>query len=63
MTPKQLLRYCGSSPWAAVCAHVTVQTINNWLAKGMIPIDKQAFIQLRTKGALKADKIKEFKSS
>lgn len=58
MKPNELIKYCGTAAKAAQCAKVHIQTIMLWSRKGFIPIHRQAFIAMRTGGALNTDKIK-----
>ena len=41
----------------ASLALVSPKTIHNWVLLDAIPIERQALIEIRTKGALKMDKI------
>ena len=54
MTPEQVITHYGSEQAAADALKMTRQAINYWKLRKVIPKRTQAFIQLKTNGALKA---------
>ena len=54
MTPKQVIEHYGSERAAADALRMTRQIINYWKLRKSIPVRTQAFIQVKTNGALKA---------
>lgn len=62
MTPKELIRYYGGSQTeAAKVLGVNRATVCTWLKRKRIPPMRQAWIQLLTKGALKATETRKHK--
>ena len=55
MTPEQVIKHYGSERAAADALKMTRQIINYWKLRKSIPLRTQAFIQLKTNGALKAN--------
>ena len=54
MTPEQVIKHYGSEQAAADALKMTRQAINYWKLRKVIPTRTQAFIQLKTNGALRA---------
>ena len=54
MTPEQVIKHYGSESAAADALKMTRQIINLWKLRKSIPVRTQAFIQVKTNGALKA---------
>ena len=55
MTPDQLIKHYGGEQKAADALQVTRQAVNYWKRMKVIPTRTQAWIQLHTNGALKAN--------
>ena len=56
MTYEQIVEYYGSEAAAAKILQITRQAINLWKQTSAVPKRTQAYIQLKTRGKLKADK-------